>query len=315
MNRTSRLVYYPCELCHSEQFVPTYPSTLKDSLADPASFFTSSRLSSGHPPIVRCLKCGLVQTNPRDDPDTLVQIYSVMSDNDYEQEEHSRRRTSRNQLKWAERFHPQRGRLLDAGCATGIFLEQALSNGWDASGLEPSSWSLERARQRCPTADLYQATLEAASFPPASFDVITLWDVLEHVPHPIEILNTVHTWLSTSGWLFLNLPNINSLSARLLGPYWMLLLREHLWYFSPQTLNQALNDTGFKIIAVEPNRVHFSLTGIIKRLAQYLPSRYKINRLFARPTFLSRLQLAFSMGEMRVAAQKTAQKTAQKIHL
>ena len=92
-------------------------------------------------------------------------------------------------------------------------------------------WAIEQARQRCPRAAFVTGLLEDQHFAPASFDVITLWDVLEHVHSPREAVQQVSEWLTPQGWLFLNVPDAHSWVARLLGRRWVLLLREHCGIF------------------------------------------------------------------------------------
>jgi hypothetical protein len=163
------LLTVPCAVCGSTHFNLIYPATLSDPEADPASFYSSSRTQAGHLDIVRCADCGLMLTNPRDDDATLAQVYASLRDAIYDIEEHNRRRTARAFLDLVQRYQPQRARLIDVGCASGLFVEEAQQAGWRATGLEASEWASAQARQRVPDAVFVTGLLENVTFPPASF--------------------------------------------------------------------------------------------------------------------------------------------------
>jgi Methyltransferase domain len=134
-------------------------------------------------------------------------------------------------------------------------------------------------------------------------DAVTMWDVLEHVPQPVAALAQVRGWLKPGGRLFLNVPNMESGAARLLGPRWMLLLREHLWYFTPRTLGMALRAAGFSMGSTQTTRVHFSLAYVAVRMGQYPGGLGAAARMAAGIPWLRRISIAFPIGDMMAAAQ------------
>jgi 2-polyprenyl-3-methyl-5-hydroxy-6-metoxy-1,4-benzoquinol methylase len=259
---------------------------------------------AGHLDIVRCRQCGLLMTNPRDDEATLARVYAALEDATYDVEDDNRRRTARAFLEWIERFRPQRGRVLDVGCASGLFVAVADHAGWQVTGLEASSGASARARARCPRATFVTGLLEDQHFAPASFDAITLWDVLEHVHSPRDAIRQVSEWLTPQGWLFLNVPDAGSWVARVMGRRWVLLLREHLWYFSRATLTTLLAQQGFELMAARSNWVHFSVTNVLVRLAQYPGWLGRLAKRLARQRWLRRIVVRFPMGEMTIAARR-----------
>src|SRR6476620_10886016 len=113
---------------------------------------------------------------------TMARVYGSLRDVAYDAENENRQRTARAYLRFLESQLPQRGRLLDVGCATGTFAAVAHDAGWTVTGLEASTWAIARARERCPGAKFVVGLLEEVDFPPGSFDAVTLWDVMEHVP-------------------------------------------------------------------------------------------------------------------------------------
>jgi 2-polyprenyl-3-methyl-5-hydroxy-6-metoxy-1,4-benzoquinol methylase len=296
------LVATPCAVCGGITFDPMFPSTIRDPEADPAAYFSSSRRRAGYLTIVKCRTCGLVMTNPRDDDATLAKVYAQLKDTVYDAEEGNRRRTALDHLDMVRTHRPEPARLLDVGCATGVFADAAREGGWDATGLDASAWAVQRARERYPRTRFTAGALEEAQIEPASFEVVTLWDVLEHVRSPAETLHRVRSWLVPGGHLFLNLPNADSGVARVMGRAWVLLLREHLWYFSPSTIGRLLPGTGFDLVAIRPNYVRFSLANIAGRLGQY--PGVPLARKGAASPALKRLSFTFPIGEMSVVARK-----------
>jgi SAM-dependent methyltransferase len=298
------LVVAPCPVCDGARFEPVYAGTIEDADADPDRYFSSSRAVAGHLPIVRCARCGLWLTSPRDDDATLAHVYASLVDPAYEAEDDNRSRMAREHLAFVERHRAAPGRLLDVGCATGALVRAARSAGWQATGLDASAWSIARARERCLEAEFVCGLVEDVSFPAARFDVITLWDALEHLPAPRATLARVREWLAPGGWLFLNVPNRASATSRLLGRHWVLLLREHLWYFAPDTLAALLDRVGFRCVETRPNRVRFSLHNVAVRLEQ-MPSMRGLGRALAAVPFARHVALRFPIGELNVAAVRT----------
>lgn len=153
------------------------------------------------------------------------------------------------------------GRLLDVGCSAGIFLKAARTAGWEVCGVELSEDTASVARARFGL-DVRQGALTERTFAPASFDAITLWDVVEHLPEPVPVLRTVRALLKDDGVLLLETPNVEGLFPRLSyraasdGRYW----RHpeppaHLFQFSKKTLGRALHAAGLRAIEIADRRI------------------------------------------------------------
>jgi 2-polyprenyl-3-methyl-5-hydroxy-6-metoxy-1,4-benzoquinol methylase len=298
----------PCAVCEGTSFTLVYPRTIQDVDADPALYYSSSRQRAGYLDIVRCASCGLLLTNPRDDDQTLARVYRSLHDTTYDGEDENRRRTARAFLDLVQKHNSREGRgagrLLDIGCATGVFVSVARDAGWTATGVEASAWAVARAKQRCPDATFVQGLLEDVDLPRAGFDAVTLWDVLEHVRSPVETLSRARAWVAERhGRLYLNLPNAGSLTARGMGRNWVLLLREHLWYFDPATMARLLHRSGFELIETRPNSVHFSVKNVLTRAAQYQNLTGRLAGKLADVPAMKRVQVRFRMGEMQVVAR------------
>jgi SAM-dependent methyltransferase len=158
-------------------------------------------------------------------------------------------------------FEPARntGRILDFGCGAGYFLEAALARGWEAYGTEYSGLALELAREK--GLQVAPAPLGTDEFEAGSFDVITAFEVFEHVRDPRTEASTVARLLRPGGLLYCTTPNFNALSRRLLGARWgVISYPEHLCYFTPRTLRYWLSGHGFKAESIRSTGI--SLAGL-----------------------------------------------------
>jgi 2-polyprenyl-3-methyl-5-hydroxy-6-metoxy-1,4-benzoquinol methylase len=304
----------PCDLCGGEMFEIVYPSSIPDPDDHPEQYYASSRIKAGHLRVVRCKSCDLIMTNPRDDYATLVETYSNLRDVSYHAEDQNRRLTARAHLKAVEKYYPDKGALLDVGCATGAFVGAAHDAGWQVVGFDPSAWAIEQARKNYPNLTFMQGMLEELDLPPASFDAITLWDVLEHVRSPTETLTRLRQWLKPTGRLFLNIPNADSLTAKLMGSRWVLLLREHLWYFTPETIGKMLEKCGYQMVGTHMNRVNFSVGTICTRIAQYQTPVKPLAQSIAESEWSRHMTVRFAMGEMVVVAESGEAASGQSQH-
>jgi SAM-dependent methyltransferase len=204
--------------------------------------------------IVRCTDCGLRFLDPQPTEAELTALYGeyyyVSPDSrqrgyeGYATEAENWRRTFRDRLRDLPATH---GRLLDVGAATGFFVEQANAIGWDAVGIEPSQWAADYARTELGV-DVQTGDLATIRFPDAAFDVVTLWEVIEHLPDPAVTLREVRRILRPGGHLILSTPDAGSLAARLSGKRWLgwRKVPEHLFFFDRSNLDRLLVQEGFE---------------------------------------------------------------------
>ena len=172
----------------------------------------------------------------------------------------------RPQVELISRFK-KGGAILDIGCSSGGFLSTMKDKTWDLYGIEMEESTAEKARANT-SAKVFVGDVMAAPFQPGSFDVITCFDVLEHVYSPREFLTKVREWLKPDGIFYSMMPNIESWEARLFGTYWFgLELPRHLSHFSPPSLRHLMTDLGYKELLVRTPRVSY-----IERSAGYVGS-------------------------------------------
>ena len=161
--------------------------------------------------------------------------------------------------RWRDRLqtvrqHKQSGTMLDLGCSSGGFLGFFRGDSWKLYGIEMSVDCARRAEERS-GAHVFVGDIPDAPFPPESFDVITCFDVLEHLYEPRHVMDKIAEWLKPGGIFYVQVPNIDSAEARVFGTYWHgLELPRHLFHYSPSSLRNLANAAGLREVSLETRR-------------------------------------------------------------
>lgn len=214
--------------------------------------------------VLTCTGCGLVYVTPRLQGEALLAVYDEgywKSSNpkqrgyaDYAREAALYLKTFEKRMALVSRHLPAKARILDVGCAAGYFLRTAQRHGHDVHGVEISKAIAGEAIGALGADRVWNGTLDEAvrvrGWAPGSFDLVTLWDVIEHVPDPQALLRTIRGLIKPGGKLLLETQNVASRWARLLGKRWHHYKHdEHLYHFAPSTIRRLLADCGFEVQA------------------------------------------------------------------
>lgn len=141
----------------------------------------------------------------------------------------------------------QGGRLLDVGCNIGLFLKVAREEGFEVTGVELNQGCAEYGKNHFGL-NIHSEYLEIVNFPAENFDVVTLFDVLEHVPDLHGFLREVGRVLKPGGLIVVQSPNLDSLMAEITGSQWNWLTPpDHLFHFTPDSLKKLLYVSGFVV--------------------------------------------------------------------
>jgi len=154
----------------------------------------------------------------------------------------------RDKIKLIEGFKPQKGRLLDIGAGTGDFLVVAKNTGWDTTGIEPS----EKAKSIAQSKNVVFAE-SLSVIADHSYDVITMWHVLEHVPDVKAQIVELKRILKSDGVLIIAVPNFKSYDAKYYGPFWAAYdVPRHLWHFSKTAIEKLFARQEMELVKVLP---------------------------------------------------------------
>lgn len=258
-----------CPLCGETRFQPLF-SQRDLALGVPGRFY-----------LARCPACRLLYQNPRVRADQLSRAYPAEYAAHTRDPELSRtlrhmgasvrwvlsrqleyRHLETADVGWRDRlrgvvsrgkilkaFPPWvgRGKLLDVGCGSGKFLRQMGAVGWDLAGIEVDAEAAAKAKEVTP--DIFVGDPTEATFPEATFDLITAFHVLEHLPNPLGTLRSMVRWLAPGGLIILEVPNAAGWGAQLFGRYWSGLdFPRHLVHFTPGTMRAMVEKAGGRVL-------------------------------------------------------------------
>lgn len=160
------------------------------------------------------------------------------------------------------------GSMLDIGCGPGIFLEVAQSRGWRAQGIDPSEGA-GAAGKRASGVDIRTGFFESSLYEKQRFDVITLWDTIEHLAEPFDVLRDCRMLLEPNGVVALTTGRADSVAARLCGRHWHLYtLPEHLHFFTGRSLDKCASRAGLNIVASRNEVAWYTISYLFERLVK-----------------------------------------------
>ncbi len=297
----TRFETVPCNLCGSAEYTVIYPAAGRQS----ADFVTEFRSSADGPlteRLVACAQCGLLFVSPRVHQDLILDGYREGSDERFVSQAQARERTFDASLTRIG-THIRGGRLLDIGTAAGSFLQAARARGWQVAGCEPNRWMCDWGRTHYGL-QIDPGTLLEQRYPDGSFDVVTLWDVLEHDGNPKGLLEECHRVLRPDGFMVVNYPDVGSWIARLMGRRWVFLLSGHLYYFTRGTVRDLLQRTGFQVIDLRPHIQWLELDYLLLRSEALVGPISGIVRGLARLLGLSRRHVPYWIGQTFLIARR-----------
>jgi hypothetical protein len=204
--------------------------------------------------VVKCRTCGLMRTNPRPSSSSMGLYYPE----DYAPYHvpSAAGGAGAGKRSWLSRVFDmgarelppvESGHLVEIGCASGAFLEEMRTAGWNCSGIEFSEASAQSARDK--GFEIQTATVESARPPSEPATLIAAWMVLEHLHEPVTALRKLRTWARSDGYLAASVPDAGSLERRIFKQRWYALqVPTHLYHYSPKTLAIVLEKAGWRLV-------------------------------------------------------------------
>jgi predicted TPR repeat methyltransferase len=257
------------------------------------SYFCTKK---GHD-LYRCSSCEMLSLHPvpNQTGEIYEQDYFDGSEKgygyvNYDEDKEPMREVFKDYLDRIEGYTKRKGILLDVGAATGFFMHIAQGLGWKVKGVEISKYAMMLAQKK--GLDVIHGTMANVDVNMPLFDVITMWDVLEHMPDPITDLKRAREMLQNDGLLVLNTPDSGSLYAKLLGKRWHLIVPpEHIHYFNNESISKVLDACGFETISITRIGKKFTLEyiflmlskwlgwGILRKIVDYLKNHKRLGQI------------------------------------
>jgi len=173
---------------------------------------------------------------------------------------------------------PEKVSLLDVGCSSGSLLLVARARGFgNIRGVDPAISAAKTASSH--GFEIHAGLLHEAQYPDSSFDIITLFEVIEHLTNPLELAHEIHRLLRPGGiWLF-STGNAHSWTAHILKERWTFFSIQchggHISFFSPESVQQLASMTGFTVRKIQTRRVILTEKGLVD------PIRYRVLKLLS----------------------------------
>jgi 2-polyprenyl-3-methyl-5-hydroxy-6-metoxy-1,4-benzoquinol methylase len=304
LNNEGNLENVLCNLCGSDAYKILFTSTLTDDdFKCGNAQYSISEKSPGCGQIVQCNQCGLVYVNPREKFQDIIYSYGMVKDEGYLKERKARDATFLRGLRFLEKYCPQKGSLLDIGCFTGLFLNLARNHGWSVLGIEPSQWAARYAKEKLDL-NVLEGAIEDSQFSDDSFDAVSMWDVIEHLPDPKSTLATLHAKLKTKGVLFLNTFNYDSIFRKLFGRKYWFIERMHIYYFTSRTITKILETCNYEVLRIIPHFKTLSLGYYIRRLKDVSERTAAVINPLSSLFMLNDCDITVYVGQMTIIARK-----------
>ena len=245
MNINATRVGVSCPVCGSHNSSPIIKPWNK--VEDLSLLYGADSGIRGTQVIVKCKICQMIYENPRFPDSVIVEHYQNATNKNHDSQSELRTKSFYNSLIKLKNYIPKPGaKVLDIGTAGGSFLVAAEKFGYEAIGLEPSLKLVEAAKKK--KLNVFHGTIESNNLDKRYYDMVCLWDVLEHVCNPREALIASSKLLKPNGIILINYPDVGTLQAKIFGKYFWWYLSVHLHYFTKDTIKKLAKVCGFKVV-------------------------------------------------------------------
>jgi len=269
-----------------------------NKLEDLISIYKSSGDEMLMDQLVECIKCNFQYLNPRIKSEIIFNSYIENEDETHTLQDKQRYKTFRRSIKKIINLlnikETNNKTFLDIGSASGVCLKAIKDLGFKEEGYEPSKWMVEYGRNK------YQVNLKPGSINDVNinnkYDLISLWDVLEHVTDLNKTLKRIKTFSKNQTILIINVPDINSLACKIMKKKWSFYLNVHLYYFNQNTIESILNKYGYSLIKHFSHWQFLELGYLIKRAKKYFRIFFVIEKIvnFLK---LSSIPIPYNLGQ------------------
>ena len=232
--------------------------------------------------LLQCKSCGFMFVYPQPTKEELEEIYSENYFDEWGSKEAEnalreiKMKTYRKQLLEIGKFQDFHT-ILDIGCGLGYSLDSAVEQGYEITGVEFNEVVANEIRQRH---EKIYTDLDEILAKNQKYDVITLMEVLEHLPDLSKLFTELHRLMSENSLVMLTTIDADSGRAKFLRDGWYHIHHDHLWYFTPRICTELFERNGFQVVCIKPADKFFTIryiAGIISEKTRNKPIRFVFN--------------------------------------
>lgn len=262
--------------------------------------------------VYKCSNCRMLSLYKK--PKTLDKVYNSEYFSggsggfgyvNYDEDKEPMRDSFKKYLELIKNISNKKGKLFDVGAATGFFMSLAMEDGFEVSGVEYSDFAANKGRDK--GFDIKTGTLEKLNIQENAYDVVSMLDVIEHMPDPEIDIKIVQKMLKKDGLVIINTPDSGSLYARIMGINWHLVVPpEHIHYFNERGIKELLLRNGLDVLTVTRINKKFTLEYIFNMLFKWLKvGLFQSIAIGLKGTRLGRLSLPTDLKDnMFIVAKK-----------
>lgn len=221
----------------------------------------------------KCSACGLIMLDCKDDYSKIIKNYYkkeyFQGDKkscgyfDYSRDKQIILKNMMNYFNIVSSYK-KNGNLLDIGCAYGYFVELATNKGYVSYGIDPSDYAIKEARKRLSTKKVFKAKISDLKVKKGFFDVVTMFDVFEHLHSPKADLKKIKSMLKPDGLLVIETGDTGSTWAKIFGKRWTFFNPpQHVYYYNKENIRYILEQIGYEILEIKKIGKWVSLSYIL----------------------------------------------------
>jgi len=290
MNSKFELV--KCPLCKKNNYEIIINSQKKEFTKSYIKNIFNSSSSVFNDRVVKCKNCKFIYLNPRIKQKIIDKSYSFSKDRKFISQNRNRIKTFKNTLSLiSNQIDFSNKKILDIGSGGGAFLKACKDRNITAEGIEPNKWLVNYSKKK------YGINISTKNLNKVNktFHIVSLFDVLEHIPNIKLAINKIYKLVKKDGFLIINVPDHNSLARKILKKNWPFYLTVHLHYFDKKSLSKLL-EKKFALVFSKPYWQVLELSYVLERGSKYFRILKILNQVIIF-LGLGKISLKYNMGQ------------------